>query len=149
LNRKKIDNAKKQQTSSVIGHFKKLVEIFIPSFFRSLFTAESIFYMCQLTFSYLGIFYHNFFYGFMLVEVILRVSVLKGVVLAIYTPRVQIFVTLILFLILVYYFTLFAISYFDQQFPNQNDTKNIIDCFMRMLDQTFKVKFYNYSKMEE
>ncbi len=85
----------------------------------------------------------------MLVEVILRVSVLKGVVLAIYTPRVQIFVTLILFLILVYYFTLFAISYFEQHFPNKNDTKNIIDCFMRMLDQTFKVNFYNSSKTEE
>jgi hypothetical protein len=149
LNSKKKERVKKQQTSSDFGFFKKLVEIFIPSFFRSLLTAESIFYVCQLTFSYLGIYFHNFFYGFMLVEVILRVSVLKGVVLAIYTPRVQIFVTLILFLILVYYFTLFAISYFEQHFPNENDTKNIIDCFMRMLDQTFKVNFYNSSKTEE
>jgi inositol 1,4,5-triphosphate receptor type 1 len=116
----------------------KFPEIYIPAFFRSILNVESFFYILAWGFSYAGIFYHNFFYGFMLIEVIVRVSVLKNVIMAIYQPRVQILVTLFLFLMFIYYFTLIAVYYFADQFPNDNDTANLFQTFMRMVDQTFK-----------
>jgi hypothetical protein len=79
----------------------------------------------------------------MLIEVIVRISVLKNVIFAIYKPRVQILITLFLFLIFIYYFTLLAIHLLPDDFPNENDTKTLIGAILRMIDQTFKV-IHNY-----
>lgn len=114
-------------------------EYYTYTLFQTLFNAESLFYIMALGFTYLGYQYHDFFYSFMLIEVIIRVTLLKNVINAIYQPRYQIFVTLILFFLFIYYFSLFAITFLDDQFPNAHDKFNLIGTILRMLDQTFKV----------
>jgi inositol 1,4,5-triphosphate receptor type 1 len=91
-----------------------------------------------LVFTYLGYKIHKFFYSFMLIEVVIRVRLLNNVIQAIYHPRIQIIVTLILFLLFIYYFTLIAMNFLYDAFPNTNDTSNIISCLLRLFDQTFK-----------
>jgi hypothetical protein len=118
---------------------KNLCDYYLITILRSLFNAETIFFLMSWSFCFLGIYYHPFFYSFMLIEVIVRVSVLKNVIFAIYKPRVQILITLFLFLIFIYYFTIIAIHFLGDDFPNPNDTKTLISAILRMIDQTFKV----------
>ncbi len=143
VNTKRMELAKKERTnekSSNKSFIYKFVEFYLPSFLKSITNIESVFYILGLLFSYLGIFYHNFFYGFMLIEFIARVPVLRNVMYCIYQPRVQILVTLFLFIMFIYFFSLVAIIFFNKEFPNDLDTSNILNCIIRMIDQTFKVK---------
>lgn len=122
-----------------------LWQYIVPITIKTLFDIESIFYILAFGFSFVGLRVHSFFYGFMLIEVIIRVNLLRSVLFAIYKPREQIILTLILFLLFMYYSTLIAISLFNLEFPPEyNDTNNLLNAFFRMFDQTFKVKFIIY-----
>ena len=80
----KMSEVKNTKKKKIIYPFWRFISsILIPAMFNSLFNFESLFYMLALGFNLLGIFLHNFFYGFMLVEVIVRVEVMKNVLLAI------------------------------------------------------------------
>ena len=57
---------------------------------------------------------------------------------AMYKPFPKILITLLMFIILEYLFSLFAVSYFTYDFPNITDTKTFLKTFMRTIDQTFK-----------
>jgi hypothetical protein len=63
---------------------------------------------------------------------------MQTVLKAMYKPIRNILITLLMFIILEYFFSLFAVSYFSTHFPNDNDTSRFLDTFMRMIDQTFK-----------
>ena len=135
----KMSEVKNTKKKKIIYPFWRFISsILIPAMFNSLFNFESLFYMLALGFNLLGIFLHNFFYGFMLVEVIVRVEVMKNVLLAIYVPWRQIIITLLIFLVIIYYFSLFALTYFPSHFKIISDTKNFLNTFMRVFDQGFK-----------
>ena len=138
-NKFKIKEIKKTKKKKIkYGICGYLGSIILPAIFHSLFNFESLFYILALGFNLIGIFIHNFFYGFMLVEVIVRVEVMKNVLLAIYIPWRQIIITLLIFLVIIYYFSLFALSYFPSHFKIIGDTKNFLNTFMRVFDQGFK-----------
>jgi hypothetical protein len=63
---------------------------------------------------------------------------MQTVLKAMYKPLGDILITLLMFVILEYLFSLFAVSYFTYDYPNINDTKNYLKIFMRSIDQTFK-----------
>ena len=63
---------------------------------------------------------------------------MQTVLKAMYKPIANILITLLMFIILEYLFSLFAVSYFTYHFPNLTDTKNFLKTFMRTIDQTFK-----------
>ena len=135
----KLKIIKKNKTKNIsLKFFSYLNYIIIPAIFKSFINFESLFYILALGFSLLGIIVHPFFYGFMLVELVVRIEVMKNVLLAIYVPRQQIIITLILFLVLIYFFSLFALQYFTSHFPNQKDTNTFLKTYLRMFDQTFK-----------
>ena len=63
---------------------------------------------------------------------------MQTVLKAMYKPLKSILITLLMFIILEYLFSLFAVSHYSSHFPNLTDTKNFSKTFMRMIDQTFK-----------
>ena len=135
----KMEQLKKTKKKKIIYNlWRYIYSIIFPTIFNSFINFESLFYVLALGFNFLGIFLHNFFYGFMLVEVIVRVEVMKNVLLAIYVPWRQIIITLLIFLVIIYYFSLFALTYFPSHFKIISDTKNFLNTFMRVFDQGFK-----------
>jgi hypothetical protein len=63
---------------------------------------------------------------------------MQTILKAMYRPAKNIFIILLMFIILEYFFSVFAQSFFTYHFPNLTDTKNFLKTFMRMIDQTFK-----------
>jgi hypothetical protein len=63
---------------------------------------------------------------------------MQTVLKAMYKPIKSILITLLMFIILEYLFSMFAVSNFTNHFPNGTDTLNFLKTFMRMIDQTFK-----------
>jgi hypothetical protein len=61
-----------------------------------------------------------------------------SVVKAIYVPGIKLLVNLLMLIMLEYLFSLFSLSFFTSHFPNIKDSKNFLQTYMRMLDQTFK-----------
>ena len=99
---------------------------------------QLIYYALYIFFILLGLLNHPFFYAFSLLELVNRVEVMLSVLKAMYVPGRYILINLLMFIILEYLFSLFALSIFTSHFPNVNDSKNFLKTFMRMLDQTFK-----------
>ena len=63
---------------------------------------------------------------------------MQNIVKAMYRPMKNILIILLMFIILEYFFSFFAQSYYTFHFPNITDTSNFLKTFMRMIDQTFK-----------
>ena len=95
-----------------------------------------IYYMLYTSCAILGMF-HPVFIALMLFDVFLRYPVLLHILKSIWRPRYQIILTLFLFVILQYYFTLVAFYWFYKDFdPLCEDLWN---CFSIIFDQTYKV----------
>ena len=126
-------------------HQKSGIEISCMENFKIIFGTilklinfQSIYYILYVIFIILGYFNHPFFYAFSLLELVNRVEVMLSVLKAMYIPGRYILINLLMFIILEYFFSLFALSIFTSHFPNIKDSKNFLQTFMRMLDQTFK-----------
>ena len=102
------------------------------------FTFQFIYYALYIFFVLLGYFKHPFFYGFTLLEIVNRVELMAAVLKSLYVPKLYLLINLLMFIMLEYLFSFFALSFFTSHFPNIKDTKNFLQTFMRMLDQTFK-----------
>ena len=103
-----------------------------------MFTFQLIYYILYIIFILLGLFNHPFFYAFSLFELVNRVEVMLSVLKAIYVPGLYLLVNLLMLIMLEYFFSLFSLSIFTSHFPNIKDSKNFLQTYMRMLDQTFK-----------
>ena len=104
----------------------------------SLITFQFIYYVLYIIFVLLGYLKHPFFYGFTLLEIVNRVELMAAVLKSLYVPKLYLLINLLMFIMLEYFFSFFALSFFTSHFPNIKDTKNFLQTFMRMLDQTFK-----------
>ena len=112
--------------------------IIIKTIFRSILNFRSFYYILSLLFIIFGLRIHPFFYCITLLEFVNRIQLMQTVLKAMYKPLKNILITLLMFIILEYLFSLFAVSYYSSHFPNEIDTKNFLKIFMRMIDQTFK-----------
>jgi hypothetical protein len=126
-------------------HQKNSIQItkceYIKIVFRtiwSLISFQFLYYILYILFILLGYLKHPFFYGFSLLEIINRVEVMSSVLKAMYVPKIYLLINFIMFIMLEYLFSLFALSIFTSHFPNITDSKNFLKTFMRMIDQTFK-----------
>jgi inositol 1,4,5-triphosphate receptor type 2 len=99
---------------------------------------QTIYYLLSLLFILLGIFVHPFFYCFILFELVKRVELMQFILKAMYVPLKNIVTILILCIIMEYVFSVIALTIYQSHFPIISDTKNILNTFMRMFDQTFK-----------
>ena len=121
----------------VYSKFKYLIGYF-PSFLKMLTNFQTIYYLLSLLFILLGIFVHPFFYCFILFELVKRVELMQFILKAMYVPLKNIVTILILCIIMEYVFSVIALTIYQSHFPIISDTKNILNTFMRMFDQTFK-----------
>ena len=117
---------------------KYLFFIILEVIFHSIFNFRSLYYILSIIFICLGLAIHPFFYCITLLEFVNRIQLMQTVLRAMYEPIGNILITLLMFIILEYLFSLFAVSYFTYQFPNLTDTSNFIKTFMRAIEQTFK-----------
>ena len=63
---------------------------------------------------------------------------MQAVLKVMYVPLANILITLLMFIMLEYFFSMFALTQFTTHFQNENDSKTFLNAFMRMIDQTFK-----------
>ena len=96
-----------------------------------------IYNIAFVVFAVLGILYNYFYFSMHLVESINRSTTLRNVLKAIWNPRKQIMVTLILLFLVEYFFTILVFLFFyndvDGQLCHRMDT-----CLITIFDQTFK-----------
>ena len=102
------------------------------------YNLNNLFLHLSIAFIILGLQIHPFFNCITLLEFVNRIQLMQTVLKAMYKPLKNILITLLMFIILEYFFSLFAVSIFVTHFPNDTDTETFLKTFMRMIDQTFK-----------
>ena len=125
------------QKSNINLKFFDHIKIIFSTFIHSI-TFQLIYYILYIFFTLLGLFDHPFFFAFSLFELLNRVEVMLAVLRAIYVQGLYLLVNLLMLIMLEYLFSLFSLSFFTSHFPNIKDSKNFLQTYMRMLDQTFK-----------
>eukprot|EP00347_Sterkiella_histriomuscorum_P006717 403351704 len=98
---------------------------------------QLLYYMGYLFFSFVGLFFHPFFYAYHMIDMIIRNPYLKNVLKAVYRPRYELFNTLILFLCLQYIFAMISYVFFFEDFE-KGECSSLSQCFLVIIDQTFK-----------
>ena len=121
-----------------VNKYTYIFFIALPTIFRCFFDFQTIYYIISLLFLTLGIGLHPFFNCIILLEFVNRIQLMKTILKAMYKPLKNILITLLMFIILEYFFSFFAVTFFDSHFPHETDTSNFLKTFMRMMDQTFK-----------
>ena len=106
--------------------------------YKCIINFRSLYYILSIAFIILGLQIHPFFNCITLLEFVNRIQLMQTVLKAMYKPLKNILITLLMFIILEYFFSLFAVSIFVTHFPNDTDTETFLKTFMRMIDQTFK-----------
>ena len=128
-----------QQTAKKKVHkCKYILHIAFPTIIRCFFDFQTIYYILSLFFLALGISIHPFFSCVILLEFVNRIQLMQTILKAMYKPAKDILINLLMFIILEYFFSLFAVSWYRYHFPNKTDTSTFLKTFMRMMDQTFK-----------
>lgn len=102
-----------------------------------IFNIDVMYYLAYGVFAIIGVVVHPFFFSFHLSEIFIRYPSLKNVIKALWQPKKALFLTLILLLILVYIFTIFGFRFLRVEYWGNCD--KIINCFLYMIDFTFKV----------
>ena len=133
----KLKNFRKKKILKV-NNYIYIFYIAFPTIVRCFLNFQTIYYIISLLFLILGIGLHPFFNCIILLEFVNRIQLMKTILKAMYKPLKNILITLLMFIILEYLFSFFAISNFEDHFPNDKDTSNFLKTFMRMMDQTFK-----------
>ena len=115
--------------------------LFIKNFLKRLiFNFEVIYYFAYLVFAFLGTFESDFFFAFLLLEIVQRFKTLRNVLSAIKNPYKELVLTFILWIILIYYFAIFAYAFFRNDFPYEQDCNSLIRCVA--------VIFYENNRMD-
>ena len=123
---------------------KKLFESFknaMTFLKRLILDTDFLYNSLYLLMALLGNFIDPFFFSFHLLEVIRRSSTLINVINAFWYPKKQIIVTLILFIMVEYVFTIFVFLFFGDQALDEHKHRfcNEFDrCLVTIIDYTFK-----------
>ena len=126
-------------TKNVSNIYRKF--LFIKNFLKRLiFNFEVIYYCAYVVFAFLGTFKSDFFFAFLLLEIIQRFKTLRNVLSAIKNPYKELILTFILWIILIYYFAIFGYSFFRKDFPYEQDCNSLLRCVA--------VIFYENNRMD-
>ncbi|KAL4511687.1 hypothetical protein ABPG72_012532 [Tetrahymena utriculariae] len=126
-------------SSHIFGLINKIM-LFVLNAVKSviimLYDYEIVYYTFNTAVVIFGLTIHPFLFAGCLTD-LLRTKVLKNVVAAVWIPKGEIFLLLILFVIFQYYFTLIAYIYFNDHFKD-NRCETLWRCFITVFDWTFK-----------
>ena len=93
-----------------------------------------VYYILYIIFAVLAITNHVFFLTFHLMDIVIRSPLLLNLLSAIYQPREQLILTLILFLVFEYMFSLMTFAFFYHEMPDWNCTGSLINCYIIHID---------------
>ena len=135
-----IENLKNKSKKTKLKENKCTYILYIafPTIYRCFFNSQTIYYIISMLFLILGRAFHPFFDCVILLEFVNRIQLMQTILKAMYKPFKNILITLLMFILLEYFFSFFAVSWYTNHFPNDTDTSNFLKTFMRMIDQTFK-----------
>ena len=96
-----------------------------------------IYYTGVVVFGFLGIYKSNFFFSYLLLEIISRVKTLQNVLFAIKNPYKELILIFILWVILIYYFSIIGYVWFrDSEFPRPDkDCNSLLKCVATIFHQ--------------
>ena len=96
-----------------------------------------IYYTGVVVFGFLGIYKSNFFFSFLLLEIIVRFKTLQNVLVSIKKPYKELFLTFILWIILIYYFSIIGYLWLrENNFPRPDkDCNNLLQCVATIFHQ--------------
>ena len=101
------------------GFIKRIVtnlKLFLKVLFIFMQEIEVIYYIAYGAMAVLGTFFHPLFFTFHLTEILIRYPTLKNVMKSVSIPRKSFYLTFILFLILVYSFTVLSYNFFHTDY---------------------------------
>ena len=109
--------------------YKTIIEI-ITSF-------SIIYYTGVVVFGFLGIYKSNFFFSYLLLEIVTRFKTLQNVLVAIKNPYKELILIFILWIILIYYFSIIGYVWFrDSEFPRPDkDCNSLLKCVATIFHQ--------------
>lgn len=97
-----------------------------------------LFYVFYLVFAVFGTFASPLFFAFHLLDILYRYPSLQNVIKSVTIPKVQLLVTSLFSVILVYYFSIIAYAYFYDSY-HAGDCEDLITCTIITFDHSFKV----------
>jgi len=113
----------------------------IHSLLRGLKDFDILYYCLVMFFALMGLLVHPAFFFFQLTD-FLRNELLKNVVKAVWNPRISLGLTLLVFILLEYYFAIIGFSVFGLHYDGGAACQSLWDCFLQTFDHTFKVIIY-------
>ena len=118
-------------TSGLWNQFKK-----VSIYLWLLLDLQVLYAICYFVFAIVGIFVHNFFFAFHLIEFIKSQPILQYVFKAIYEPLTQILYTYLFFFILIYFYSLIIFYNFYDIMP-KNSCESPAICMLAIYSNTF------------
>lgn len=121
-----------KQKPGFIKRYVTYLKLCFKVLFIFLQEIEVIYYMTYGALAVLGTFFHPFFFTFHLTEILIRYPTLKNVMKSVSIPRKSFYLTFVLFLILVYTFTVLAYNFFHEDYLGNCD--RMLICFLLNFD---------------
>ena len=96
-----------------------------------------LYYTGVVIFGFLGIYKSNFFFSYLLLEIVTRFKTLQNVLLAIKKPYKELLLIFILWIILIYYFSIIGYVWFrNTEFPRPDkDCNSLLKCVATIFHQ--------------
>ena len=132
MNELEIHRIDKILTLNGIKNLLKKIGIYL----RLISDPNVLYALAYILFSLLGLFVHDFFFAFHLMEFIKSQPILRSVLKAVYEPLEQLAYIFIFFLILVYFYSLIIYYSFYDIMP-ENSCESIVYCLAYVYSNTF------------
>ena len=132
MNELEIRRIDKILTINGFKDFLKKMQIY----FQLIFDSDVLYALAFIAFSLLGLFVHNFFFAFHLIEFIKTQPILRNVLKAVYEPLSQLVFIFIFFIILVYFYSLIIFYFFYDIMP-ENSCSSVVICLAAIYSNTF------------
>jgi hypothetical protein len=114
--------------------------LFIKEFLAgTAFNSEVLYFVGYLVFAILGYTTNQFFFAFLLLEVFSRFKTLRNVIMSIRGPIKELSLTFILWVILIYYFSLLAYNFFRDSFVNPQVCETLFRCVVTIFYENNRV----------
>ena len=119
-----------------IGNFKTIY-ILYKTILEIATSFSIIYYTGVVIFGFLGNYKNNFFFSFLLLEIITRFKTLQNVLVAIKNPYKELILIFILWIILIYYFSIIAyLKLRENDFPvPEKDCNSLLKCVATIFHQ--------------
>ena len=116
---------------------RKTFYIWQKTIFEIVTSFSILYYTGVVVFGFLGNYKSNFFFSYLLLEIVTRFKTLQNVLVAIKNPYKELILIFILWIILIYYFSIIGYVWFrDSEFPRPDkDCNSLLKCVATIFHQ--------------